>query len=97
MAAFGHYDVFGSESLEWIVKPYRLVRHEFRENVGSEDLCEGTEPQQRVLGRSLMGVGRRLAVSMENDLIVANDHKNHTGGARLKEEIGAESIDGLQV
>jgi hypothetical protein len=40
MAAFGHNNVFGSESLEWIVEPYGLVRHEFRENVGCEDLCE---------------------------------------------------------
>jgi hypothetical protein len=34
-----------------------------------------------------MRVGRGLAVSTEKDLIVANDHKNHTGGAGLKEEI----------
>jgi hypothetical protein len=97
MAAFGHNNMFGSESLQWVVQPYRLVRHQFRENVSGEDLCEGTEPQKRVLGRSLMRVGRRLAVPMEKNLIVANDYKNHTRGARLKEEIGAESIDGLQV
>ena len=34
-----------------------------------------------------MGVGRRLAVSPEQDLIVVNDHENHAGGARLEEEI----------
>lgn len=77
--AFGHNNVGGSEMLKWIVEPYGLVRYEFGEDVGSEDLCERAEPQQRVLGRSLMGVGRRFAVSAEKDLIVANDHKNHAG------------------
>ena len=40
MAAFGHNNMFGGESLQWVVEPYRLVRHQFRENVGGEDLCE---------------------------------------------------------
>jgi hypothetical protein len=44
-----------------------------------------------------MGVGRRLAVPAEKDLIVANDDENHAGGAGLKEESWAESIDGLRV
>ena len=44
-----------------------------------------------------MGVGCRLAVSAEKDSIVANDYKNHTGGAGLKEKVCAESANGLDV
>jgi hypothetical protein len=45
-----------------------------------------------------MGVGRGLAVSTEEDIIVANDDENHTGGAGLKEEVCAESANhGLDV
>ena len=44
-----------------------------------------------------MGVGRGFAVSAEEDLIVANDDENHTGGAGLKEEVCAESANELDV
>jgi hypothetical protein len=44
-----------------------------------------------------MGVGRGLAVSAEEDMIVANDDENHTGGAGLKEEVCAEIANGLDV
>ena len=38
--AFGHDNVLGCETLKWIVKPNGLVRDEFGEDIGSEDLCE---------------------------------------------------------
>jgi hypothetical protein len=44
-----------------------------------------------------MGVGRGFAVSAEEDLIVANDDENHTGGPGLKKEICTESASGLEV
>ena len=44
-----------------------------------------------------MGVGRSFTVSLEVDLIVPNDDENHTGGAGLKEEVCAESANGLDV
>ncbi len=97
LAAFGYNGAGWSEALERIVEAHGLVRDEFGEDVGSKDLCERAEPQQRVLGGKLMGVGRRFAVSAEKDLIVANDNENHTGGAGLKEEIFAERTSGLGV
>src|SRR5882757_9190082 len=44
-----------------------------------------------------MGVGRGLAVSAEEDMIVANNDEDHTGGAGLKEEVCAQSANGLDV
>ena len=38
--AFGHDNVLGSETLEWIIEPYGLVRYEFGEYIGGEDFCE---------------------------------------------------------
>jgi hypothetical protein len=38
--AFGHNNVLGCETLKWIVKTNGLVRYEFGEDVGGEDLCE---------------------------------------------------------
>ena len=38
--AFGHNNVLGCETLKWIVEPNGLVRYEFGEDIGSEDLCE---------------------------------------------------------
>ena len=38
--AFGHNNVLGCEMLKWIVEPNGLVRYEFGEDVGGEDLCE---------------------------------------------------------
>ncbi len=38
--AFGHNNVAGSEVLKWIVEPYGVVRNEFGEDVGGEDLRE---------------------------------------------------------
>jgi len=94
---FGHNSARRGIELERIVEPNGLVRDEFDENVGGKDLCERAEPQQRILGRKLMGVGRSFAVSLEVDLIVPNDDENHTGGAGLKEEVCAESANGLDV
>ena len=82
--AFGHKRVGWSKALERIVKPHGLVRDELGEYVGGKDLCERAEPQQRLLGGKLMGVGRGLAVSAEKHLIAANDDQNHPGGAGLK-------------
>ena len=87
IVSFGHNCVEWSELLERIIEPYGLVGNKFRQDVGGEDLCERAEPQERVLGRRLVGVGRGLAVPAEKDLIVANDDQNHTRGAGLKEEI----------
>ena len=95
--AFGHNSARRSIALERIVEPQGLVRDEFSENVGGKDLCERAEPQQRILGGKLMGVGCGFAVSMEEHLIVANDDENHTGGAGLNEEVCAESVNGLEV
>jgi hypothetical protein len=95
--AFGHNSARRSIALERIVEPQGLVRDEFSENVGGKDLCERAEPQQRILGGKLMGVGRGFAVSVEEHLIVANDDENHTGGAGLNEEVCAESVNGLDV
>jgi hypothetical protein len=95
--AFGQNSARRSIALERIVESHALVRDEFGENVGGKNLCERAEPQQRILGRKLMGVGRGLAVSAEEDMIVANDDENHTGGAGLKEEVCAQSANGLNV
>jgi hypothetical protein len=96
--AFGHNSARRGIALERIVEPHGLVRDEFGENVGGKNLCQRAEPQQRIPGGKLMGVGRGLAVSAEEDFIVANDNENHTGGAGLKEEVCAESAnDGLDV
>ena len=94
--ASGHNRARWSEALERIVETHGLVRDEFDEDVGGKDFCKRTEPQQRVLRGKLMGVGRGLAVSVEKDLIAANDDENHTGGAGLKKEICAERTGGLQ-
>jgi hypothetical protein len=94
---FGHNSARRSIALEWIVEPQGFVRDGFSENVGGKDLCERAEPQQRIRGGKLMGVGRGFAVSVEKDLIVANDVENHTGGAGLNQEVCAESVNGLDV
>src|SRR5437764_14250583 len=60
--AFGYNSAGRSIALERIVEPEGLVRDEFSENVGGKDVCERAEPQQRMLGGKLMGVGRGLAV-----------------------------------
>ena len=95
--AFGHNSARRSIARERIVEPQGLVRHEFSENVGGKDLCERAEPQQRLLGGKLMGVGRGLPVSAEKHLIAANDDQNHPGGTGLKKEICAESASRLEV
>jgi len=95
--AFGHNSARRGIALERIVESHGLVRDEFGENVGGKNLCERAEPQQRILGGKLMGVGRGLAVSAEEDMIVANDDENHTGGAGLKEDVCAQSANGLDV
>ena len=95
--AFGDEGARRGVALERVVEPHGLVGDEFGEDVGGEDLGERAEPQQRILGGDLMGVGRGLAVSADEDLIVANDDENHTGGAGLEEEVCAESADGLDV
>ena len=95
--AFGHNSARRGIALERIVESHGLVRDEFGENVGGKNLCERAEPQQRILGGKLIGVGRGLAVSAEEDMIVANDDENHTGGAGLKEDVCAQSANGLDV
>jgi hypothetical protein len=95
--AFGHNRVGWGEALKRIVEAHGLVRDEFDEDVGGKDFCKRTEPQQRVLRGKLMGVGCGLAVSVEKDLIAANDDENHTSGAGLKEEICAERTSGLKI
>jgi hypothetical protein len=95
--AFGHNGARWSKTLERIVEAHGLVRDEFGEDVSGKDLCERTEPQERVLGGRLMGVRRGLAVSTEKYLIVANDDENHTGRTGLKKEICAERLSGLEV
>jgi hypothetical protein len=95
--AFGHKRAGWSKALERIVEPHGLVRDEFGEDVSGKDFCERAEPQQRLLGGKLMGVGRGLAVSAEKYLMVANDDENHAGGTGLKEEICAESASRLEV
>ena len=95
--AFGNDRASWSVALERIVKRYSLVRNQFRQDVGGKDLGQGTQPQQRILCRKLMGVRRSLSVSMKEDLLVANDNQNHAGRAGLKEELRAKSIYGLRV
>ncbi|MCU1248272.1 MAG: hypothetical protein JWQ49_1301 [Edaphobacter sp.] len=93
--AFGHNNARRGIALKRIVEPQSLVRSEFSEDVGGEDLCERAEPQQRILSGKLMGVGSGFAVSAEENMIVANDDENHTGGSGLKEEVCAQSVNGL--
>ena len=95
--AFGHNSARRGIALERIVEPHSLVRDEFGENVGGKNLCQRAEPQQRILCGRLMGVGRGFAVSTEEDLIVANNDENHTGGTGLKEQVCAESANELGV
>ena len=95
--ALGNDGVRRGEALQRIVESHGLVGDEFGEDVGGEDLGERAEAQQGVLGGKLMRVGCGLAVSAEEDLIVANDDQNHAGGSGLEEEVGAESADGLGV
>ena len=93
--AFGYEGVGGGVALERIVEFHGFVGDELGEDVGGEDLGERAEAQQRILSGELMGAGRGFAVSVKEDLIVANDDENHAGGAGLEVEVGAEGVDGL--
>jgi len=79
--SFGYNNPAWRKALERIVEAHCLVRDEFDEDVSRKDLCERTKPQHRILSGKLMGIRRGLAVPPEKDLIVANDDKNHPGGA----------------
>ena len=97
MDTFGYDRAAWSEALKRIGEAHGIVCDEFGEDVCSKYLRERAQAQQRVLGGKLMRVGRGLAVSLEKDLIVANDDENHSGGAGLKEQICAERASRFEV
>jgi hypothetical protein len=95
--AFGYNNAWWSKALERIFGPDGFIRHKFDEDVGGEDLCERTKPQNRILGWKLMRTRRGLAISAKKDLIAPHHDKNHAGRTGLREEIRTKGTCGLQV
>src|SRR5580698_1366329 len=95
--AFRNDGVRRSITLQRIIEADGVVCNEFRENVAGKDLCKRTEPQHRVLRGCLMRAGCGFAVSTEEDLAIADDHKNHTGRAGTKKNICSERAGGSNV
>ena len=75
----GHDPALGCVELEGIVEPHGFVGDEFGEDVGGEDLGEGAEAKERILIGELVRAGGGFAVSVHEDLAVANYDENHAG------------------
>jgi len=82
----------GSVKLEGIVEVDGVVGNELGEKVGGEDFGERAEAYDGGFRRPYACARRGFAVAAEEDFVVADNDKNHAGGAGGGEEFLAEDV-----